>query len=321
MDSYAITVRRLPGIHQPGPLLEAAPKKRAVPSLLRRVARRAGRLSLNIVFLAMVGCAALMLLPAMLGYQRFVIMTGSMTGTYDRGSIVYDRPVPVSQLKVGDPITYSPPPGFTSQARVSHRIWSIRRGPNGERIFRTKGDANKHPDAWTFTLNQPMQDKVIFHIPEVGYLFLLLSLRDFRIAIVGVPAVIIGLIMLRGVWREGGVEARRQALAKAGWRQLADPSGHAVLKPLDRFANVEPRPAWIDLRLGPARTGSADLRTDVDVAQPSGVDRNAPLRVRRLPSALAIGSEGDAARSPKPFTRIVRSQAATQLRVMRLVSG
>ncbi len=54
-----------------------------------------------------------------------------MTGTYDRGSIVYDRPVPVSSLKVGDPITYDPPSGFTDrglQARdpPHHLDWASR---------------------------------------------------------------------------------------------------------------------------------------------------------------------------------------------------
>jgi len=55
--------------------------------------------------------AAVMLVPALLGYHRYVILNGSMTGTYDPGSIVFDKPVPVSMLKVGDVITYSPPPG------------------------------------------------------------------------------------------------------------------------------------------------------------------------------------------------------------------
>ena len=34
-----------------------------------------------------------------------------MTGTYDRGSLVFDEVVPVDDLKVGDVITYRPPAG------------------------------------------------------------------------------------------------------------------------------------------------------------------------------------------------------------------
>jgi signal peptidase len=221
---------------------------------------------LNLVVLAMMACATLMLGPAALGFHRYVILTGSMTGTYDRGSIVFDRPTPVSSLKVGDPITYSPPPGFTHQTRVTHRIWAVHRSADGGRVFKTKGDANRHPDAWTFTLNHAMQDRVVFHIPEVGYLFLLLSLRDFRIVLIGVPALFVGLIMLRGLWRDGGEEARRQKLAEQGWRALTEPGGGAVLPPLEAAPAAHLLPSRLDLRLRPVP------------------DRSAPAPARRRPA-------------------------------------
>jgi signal peptidase I len=247
----------------------------------RRLARRVGRLGINLVFVAMMACVGIMLIPAALGFHRYVILTGSMTGTYDRGSIVFDRPTPTSGLKVGDPITYSPPPGFTTQTRVTHRIWSIHQGPNGLRVFKTKGDANAHPDIWKFTLNQPMQDKVVFHIPEVGYLFLMLSIRDFRLVLVGIPALIIALIMLRGVWREGGEAARLQKVAEAGWRRLTELTGATVLPPLDR-SHVEPAPVRIDLALRPAHTRRPFRPSRRASAGRSRIDLGTTLRVRRL---------------------------------------
>ena len=42
---------------------------------------------------ACLALAGLMLLPGLLGYQRYVITSGSMTGTYDRGSVVFDKVV------------------------------------------------------------------------------------------------------------------------------------------------------------------------------------------------------------------------------------
>ncbi len=209
--------------------------------------RKAGKIGLNILFAAMIGTVGIMLVPAALGFHRYVILTGSMTGTYDRGSIVYDRPVPVSELKVGDPITYNPPSGFTTgvYARVTHRIIWIGRGANGDRAFRTKGDANPAPDAWKFMLGHGTQDRVVFHIPEMGYLFVLLNLRDFRMVLVGVPAVIMGLLMLRGLWRDAGVEAKRQKLAEAGWQQVQDPGPEVVLPPVEFPAEVR-LPARLD---------------------------------------------------------------------------
>ena len=43
--------------------------------------------------------ALTVLVPALLGYQRYVITSGSMTGTYDRGSLVFDKVVPTSSLR------------------------------------------------------------------------------------------------------------------------------------------------------------------------------------------------------------------------------
>jgi signal peptidase len=261
-----------------------------------------------VVFLAMMACVAIMLGPAVAGYQRYVILTGSMTGTYDRGSIVYDKPVPTAALKVGDPITYSPPPGFTSQVRVSHRIYSIRRGPNGERIFKTKGDANQHPDAWSFTLDRPTAEEVKFHIPEVGYLFLLLSIKEFRMIIIGVPVVIIALILLAKLWREGGEAVRRQKLAELGWRKLVDPGSGAVLAPVQVPATEQVH-ARLDLRLRrappepPCETSAGQL-----AARPQ-LDLSRPLRIRPLRPGGAIGSASAGA-----------SVATRRLRVPRITA-
>jgi signal peptidase len=279
MDRYAVTVGRLPVVPRsvdPTPTVSSTPVVRSRGS---RAAHRLGRVTLNLVFAAMIACVAVMLIPPLLGFQRYIIMTGSMTGTYNRGSIVYDRAVPTSQLKVGDPITYSPPPGYTSQARVSHRIYSIHRGPDGERVFKTKGDANQHPDVWSFTLNKPTQDKVIFHIPEIGYLFLLLSLRNFRIVLVGVPCVIIGLVLVSRLWREGGEVARAQKLAERGWHALREFQSIAVLAPL-QTPLPEPRPARLDLRLRPVHRGPVGIGSNV--ARHHRFDVSQPLRVPRL---------------------------------------
>ena len=59
----------------------------------------AAQLGMNLAMMLLFCLAAIMLVPAALGFHRYVILTGSMTGTYDPGSIVYDRPVPTSTLK------------------------------------------------------------------------------------------------------------------------------------------------------------------------------------------------------------------------------
>jgi signal peptidase len=285
MDGHAIVVGRLPGVPRPSTQPGLAPAERTADSAVRRLARRVGRLALNCAFVAMIASVLIMLVPALLGFQRYVILTGSMTGTYDRGSIVFDRPIPTADLKVGDPITYAPPPGFTSQTRVTHRIWWIGRGANGERVYRTKGDANKHPDVWKFTLNHSTQDVVVFHIPDVGYVFTLLSLRDFRIALLGLPAIVIALMTLRALWIEGGKEARRQKLAELGWQAITDTGIETILPPLD-VPDTNPRPVWLGLRLTAVHAGAPRFAS---TNRPPGSPR-ATLHVGRLVSAHTMAN-------------------------------
>jgi signal peptidase I len=154
--------------------------------------------------------AAILLIPAVFGYQRYVIVGGSMGGTYDRGSIVFDEEAPVADLKVGDVITYAPPSSAPSERLVTHRIAWIGSDKRGDRIFRTKGDANPSVDPWTFTLGRPDQAKVAFSIPFVGYPLAALSIPTVRTLAIVVPAVLVALLILAGIWRDAGEEARRR---------------------------------------------------------------------------------------------------------------
>jgi signal peptidase I len=93
----------------------------------------------------------------------------------------------VSALRVGDVITYTPPPGAPIQSRVTHRIVSIR-----GRVLVTKGDSNRSRDPWSFTPRGRTEARVAFHLPLLGYVLAALSLRWLRMLIVGVPALLVG---------------------------------------------------------------------------------------------------------------------------------
>lgn len=160
--------------------------------------------------------AAVLLVPAALGFQRYVIVSGSMSGSYDKGSIVFDEEVPVSDLKVGDTITYEPPPGTFSQDLVTHRIVWIGADELGERTFRTKGDANPSADPWTFSLDNPNQARVSFSIPYIGYLLAGLSIPLVRTLAIGIPAIAVAFLILAGIWRDAGREARRREAEASG---------------------------------------------------------------------------------------------------------
>lgn len=176
------------------------------------------KIGMNLMMIVLFSIAGIMLVPAALGYHRYVILTGSMTGTYDTGSIIFDKPEPTSQLKVGDDITYAPPPGASpNQKLVTHRIHEILPGPNGQRAYITKGTANEHKDPWKFTLPQPEQDVVQFHLPYAGYIFMALGIPKVRMAAIGLPALLMALWMILGLWRDGGELQRKRREGVKAW--------------------------------------------------------------------------------------------------------
>jgi signal peptidase I len=167
-----------------------------------------------------IGCAAALvfvllaiLLPSLLGLQRYIITGGSMTGTIAKGSVVYARITPADQLKVGDIITFHPPGCATA---VTHRIIAISADVSGARTLSTKGDFNKSADPWNpIVLNEPTQARYVFHVPVLGYVLAALALRNVRLLVIGIPAVLIALSLLWSLWHEAGEEVVRQ-LAEQG---------------------------------------------------------------------------------------------------------
>ena len=128
---------------------------------------RAGGWVVNVLLAAAVLLCALIVIPAVLGFHRYVIDGGSMEPAIPYGSMAYAREVPVEELVVGDVITFQPPPEFPVEQPVTHRIVEIEETPSG-RTFRTQGDANAAPDPWTMTLDSPTQPRVEFHLAYVG---------------------------------------------------------------------------------------------------------------------------------------------------------
>src|SRR5205814_1866934 len=107
--------------------------------------------------------------------------------------------------------TYQPPAGAGPRELVTHRIVSIRHGAGAQLVFRTKGDANRIADPWTFTPNQRDQARMVAHVPYVGFAFAALGDHLLRIVLLAFPALLIALLMLTRVWREAGEDVRNRA--------------------------------------------------------------------------------------------------------------
>lgn len=157
-------------------------------------------LAINAVAVLVLSLAVLFLLPGLAGYDRYVITGGSMSGTFERGSLVFTKEIPVNTLRAGDIITYMPPPDSGINELVTHRIENVEASANGP-LFRTKGDANASSDPWVFHLQAPTQARYQAAVPHAGWVFIALADRELRMLIIGVPAGLIAVLSLLEVVR------------------------------------------------------------------------------------------------------------------------
>jgi len=107
----------------------------------------------------------LVLLPTVLGLDRYVITDSSMDGSLGRGSVVLAREVPPGDLRVGDVITFRPPGGAADE-RVTRRVVAI-----DETVARTRADGRGKTDRWVLPLDASSYARVWLGIPWIGYPF------------------------------------------------------------------------------------------------------------------------------------------------------
>ncbi|THJ68803.1 signal peptidase I [Arthrobacter echini] len=136
--------------------------------------------------------------PRFFGYQTATMLTGSMAPEIMPGDVVVTTLQPVSEVAVGDVISYHIP---VEDHRVeTHRVIEVIRDTDGTTAVRTKGDANESVDPWTATLEGDHVYEARAVIPEVGSV-----IRALRTPIVsqllvyGVPAVLVGGLLLM-IW-------------------------------------------------------------------------------------------------------------------------
>ena len=114
------------------------------------------------------------------------------------GDVVVTVPTPITDIKVGDIITYHIP--VEDQRVETHRITEITATADGGVAVQTKGDANNGIDPWIATLQGKTVDKQVATIPYVGNA--VRTLREpivLNILMYGAPSVLV-LGMLASIW-------------------------------------------------------------------------------------------------------------------------
>ncbi|MGO4228883.1 signal peptidase I [Arthrobacter sp. YAF34] len=138
--------------------------------------------------------------PRFLNYQTSTMLTGSMSPGINPGDVVVSVRTPVSELKVGDVITYSIP--IDDHRIETHRVARIKRDDAGTTSVTTKGDANAGADPWTAVLSE---DYVYTQAGVVPYLGdVIRALRQPLIQSVflyGASALLV-VVVLTAIWRK-----------------------------------------------------------------------------------------------------------------------
>lgn len=113
----------------------------------------------SILIGALIIIAGLLIVPKFIGYEQYVVMSGSMEPNIHVGAIAYDKPVAFADVEAGDIITYR----LDGDVLVTHRVLRTQ-----DDTLIMKGDANETEDAAPVTSNQVV-GKCYFSIPYIGY--------------------------------------------------------------------------------------------------------------------------------------------------------
>lgn len=139
---------------------------------------------------------ALTVLPPVLRYQTYVVLSGSMEPAIHVGSVIVAVAVDPESLKVGDVITYVRP---GDQENITHRIVGIKGGAGG-RAFTTQGDANGAPDPGDIRFDR-LAGRVRTSIPYLGYVFSFIGSQQMRFLFIVVPGLLLLGSWLWDIWK------------------------------------------------------------------------------------------------------------------------
>lgn len=126
------------------------------------------------------------------GRRLLSVQSGSMVPSIQKGDLVSVKRVPLSELAVGDVITFVSP---DRQATITHRVVALKPGdPSGDTIV-TKGDANE-------ALDQPIEPtkvvgKVEHTVPFLGRGLDFLRTWPGLVLLVYIPALVICISEIR----------------------------------------------------------------------------------------------------------------------------
>ena len=132
------------------------------------------------------------------GFRIFNILTGSMEPEYGVGDIIVTKEVDVTEIKVGDDITYLGKEGDFNGKIVTHRVRAVIPGENGEYKFITQGLTNDIADPEIVA--SQVQGKVIYRTVILSFISGLVNNLYSMYFVIFIPIAIIIFINIRRIY-------------------------------------------------------------------------------------------------------------------------
>lgn len=163
-------------------------------------AKKLSRILFNVLYALFIALCVVLLASAVLskrgdsffGLGSYIVLTGSMSPTFEAGSYIIVRETPAEDVRVGDVITFR----VDADAVLTHRVVEIVK--DGEAYaFRTQGDANNAPDTRLVT-QERLIGAVLFWVNGLG--IVLLALQQPR-GLIAVLALLCLVLLAPEAWR------------------------------------------------------------------------------------------------------------------------
>lgn len=165
-----------------------------------------------LLFVAVAVLAALVVVPRIAGATPYTVLTGSMEPTLSPGTLIVVKPVPATELRAGDVITFQVE--SDNPAVNTHRITQVVYDAQGTPRFQTQGDANNVADRGLLVPGQ-IRGKLWYSVPYLGYANNALTGGSRQVLL----TVAVGGLAVYALWMFGSSFAegrRKRAVAEAG---------------------------------------------------------------------------------------------------------
>ena len=134
--------------------------------------------------------------PSVGGIFPMIVLTDSMEGTFDSGSLIICKTTDPADVEAGDIICFYDPAG-SGTTTVTHRVARVETDEDGTLSFITKGDANNTEDS-TPVPAENLVGVYQFHIAGLGSLAMFMQTTPGLILFIALPILLlIGYDMIR----------------------------------------------------------------------------------------------------------------------------